>query len=276
MPQQLFVFIQMEFPWALGPEDGRYLMRSETDGPPESVIVLETSATEGGPAGARATKVMVIDPVSLSAEHQARAWLEDVERDHERAIDETLARVNRILFLYRITAADPYVDEVSASYAVAVRAGWGEGEQLASGHWEHAQELTLGGAARRRGVLRRGARRERAVGLARTERFAALLGARERALVCEELALRARLDLDAERLSHAAIELGAALDLALTELRREGRHDLALRIDELERLSGGVAEQAQEARSGEEPDREALAHPLERLEAALRARQLRL
>ena len=32
MPQQLFVFIQMEFPWALGPADGRYLLRRGPDG----------------------------------------------------------------------------------------------------------------------------------------------------------------------------------------------------------------------------------------------------
>jgi hypothetical protein len=276
VPERLFVFVQIEFPWALGPEDGRYLVRGEPGGQPERVVVLETSATDGPPGTARATKVMVIDPVSLSAENQARAWLEDLERDRERGIEETLALVNRILFLHRQAAADPHVSEVSAAQAVAVRAGWGEGEQLAAGRWEHAVELQVEAAGRRRGVLRRGARRQRAAGLARTERLAALLGARERALVCEELALRARVDLDAGRLAHAAVELTGALELALAELRRDGRHDLALRIDELERLSGGVAEQAQLARSGEEPDRESLAHPLERLQAALRARQLRL
>jgi hypothetical protein len=276
VPERLFVFVQIEFPWVLGPEDGRYLVRGEAGGEPERVVVLETIATDGPPGAAGTTKVMVVDPVSLSAENQARAWLEDLERDRERGIAETLGLVNRILFLHRLAAADPHVSEVSAAQAVAARAGWGEGEQLAAGRWEHAVELPLGVAERRRGVLRRGARRERAAGLARTERLAALLGARERALVCEELALRARLDLDAGRLAHAAVELAGALELALAELRREGRHDLALRIDELEQLSGGVAEQAQVARGGEEPDRDSLAHPLGRLQAALRARQLRL
>ncbi|MCW3019306.1 MAG: hypothetical protein JWN10_1614, partial [Solirubrobacterales bacterium] len=42
MPQQLFVFIQLEFPWALGPADGRYLLRRSEDGEPERVVVLGT------------------------------------------------------------------------------------------------------------------------------------------------------------------------------------------------------------------------------------------
>jgi hypothetical protein len=30
MPEQLFLFIQMEFPWELGPPDGRYLLRTRS------------------------------------------------------------------------------------------------------------------------------------------------------------------------------------------------------------------------------------------------------
>ncbi len=44
MPAQLFVFLQMEFPWALGPADGRYLLRDGPDGRPERVVVLDTLA----------------------------------------------------------------------------------------------------------------------------------------------------------------------------------------------------------------------------------------
>ena len=92
MPQRLFVFMQLEFPWALGPADGRYLLREGPDGEPEHVVVIDTL---GGPragaelreargpigwvarrAGVRArreprarerqtTRVTVIDPVSL-------------------------------------------------------------------------------------------------------------------------------------------------------------------------------------------------------------------
>ena len=28
MPERLFLFIQLEFPWELGPPDGRYLLRT--------------------------------------------------------------------------------------------------------------------------------------------------------------------------------------------------------------------------------------------------------
>ena len=51
-------------------------------------------------------------------------------------------------------------------------------------------------------------------------RLAAVLGARERPLACEELALRARLDLDHGREREAALQLLVALDAALAELAR--------------------------------------------------------
>ena len=28
MPERLFLFLQLEFPWELGPPDGRYLLRN--------------------------------------------------------------------------------------------------------------------------------------------------------------------------------------------------------------------------------------------------------
>ncbi len=35
MPERLFLFLQLEFPWELGPPDGRYLLRNrEATGPP--------------------------------------------------------------------------------------------------------------------------------------------------------------------------------------------------------------------------------------------------
>ena len=42
MPRRFFVFMQMEFPWALGPADGRYLTRTAPDEEPELVVVLGT------------------------------------------------------------------------------------------------------------------------------------------------------------------------------------------------------------------------------------------
>jgi hypothetical protein len=270
VPSPLFVFVQMDFPWQIGPADGRYLLRARAGGDPERVLVLQTFSQDA----ASSSRITLVDPVSLPAEHQARAWLDDVQRESRSAIEEALALVNRVLYLHRISAADPYAHEVSATQALAIRAGWGSGEELASGRFTHADELPAGQrAGQRRGLLRRGTRRERASALAGQERFASLLGAHVPTLISEELALRARLDLDQERLALATVGLSAALAAGLAELRREHREDLALRIDELEQLRGGVdAQAAATSSSGAAADRDALEHALQRLEAALRAR----
>ncbi len=212
------------------------------------------------------TRVTVIDPVSLSAEQQAKAWLDGLDREHE--VRAAVGTVNRVLHYHRIASADPYVHEVSAAQTIVIRAGWGEGEQVSLGQWLHARELSLNPA---RGMRRR---RERSWALRPQERMAALMGGRSRALLCEELTLRARLDMDSGRLPHAAVELDEALGAAVRELTAEGRQDLLLRIAELEQLREGVAGQAQAALDGAGAalDEEVLGHALGRLEAALRAR----
>jgi hypothetical protein len=297
MPQRLFIFIQMEFPWALGPADGRYLLRPRPEGEPERVVVLGTLGTghgaDGGrspgsvrgsllgrlgartpsvaplpePAAVSTTRVTIIDPISLSAEQQARAWLDDLDREHD--VLAATAVVNRVLHAHRIAAADPYVHEISPAQALVIRAGWGEGEQVAGGRWLHARELSW-----QPGGRKPGGRRARSSALRPQERLAMLLGAKSRMLLCEELTLRARLDLDQDRPRHAALELADAYGAAVTELRSEGRQDLAIRIAELEQLQSGVTEQARLAHPEleQEPDEETLAHALGRLEAALRAR----
>jgi hypothetical protein len=267
MPAPLFVFVQMDFPWTLGPADGRYLLRARPGGDPERVLVLQT-LSEGAVAHSRIT---LVDPVSLAAEQQARAWLEELEGEQRSAIEEALHLVNRVVHFHRIAAADPYVHEVSATQALAIRAGWGTGEELAAGRYTHASELPSGRqAGARRGLLRRGSRRERQSALVAQERLALLLGAHVPTLAAEELALRARLDLDQSRDALAVRSLQAALDAALSELRSERREELALRIDELDQLRTVI-----EGQAGGDPenlDAEALAHALGRLEAALRAR----
>jgi hypothetical protein len=295
MPSQLFVFIQLEFPWALGPSDGRYLLRAGPEAEPERVLVLGTLSDGSSPArreprgkallnrlAARGllepappepppvtrTRVTVIDPIPLSAEAQARAWLADLDTEHDvLAAAEVL---NHTLQMHRIAAADAYVHEVSPAQALVIRAGWGEGEQVADGRWLHAQQLTWSPGGRRAARGRRG----RASVLRPQERLAALLGGRSNALACEELTLRARLDLDHDRARLAVLELDQALTLAVTELRAEQRQDLLIRIAELEQLAPAIAVQAGQARggAGAELDEEAVEHALGRLEASLRAR----
>jgi len=145
-----------------------------------------------------------------------------------------------------------------------VRMGFGEGEQVADGHWLRAIEPTLPRARRRREAV-----------LRPQERLAALLGARDAALACEELALRARQDVDAGRRREAALQLEVALVAALAELEPWApRGDLAARIDELRVLRPGVQDAARSAlQGGVDDDADAaVRHALERLEAALRAR----
>ncbi len=306
MPQPLFVFIQFEFPWTLGPADGRYLVRREEDREPERVVVLGALEAArqplGGPttlgllpgrrgkrgpvvpagpqpAPVATTRVTVIDPVSLSVESQARAWLAELDRDRE--VQTAVAVLNRVVHSHRIAAADPYIHEVSPAQALVIRAGWGEGEQVADGRWLHARALpTVTAAQRPAGSRRRGPGRDRSAALRPQERLAALLGARDATLLCEELALRARQDLDHGRLAHAALELEHAYALAMHELGGEDRQDLAIRVAELEQLRAGVQAQAAVAKNGDahgqnpaqRPDEDVVTHALERLQAALRAR----
>jgi hypothetical protein len=313
MAERLFLFLQMEFPWELGPSDGRYLLRARVAGEAERVVVLDTlgarpRASARGlrwttsrrsrartrlaqpmpePTPVATARATIVDPVPLSAERQARAWLADL--DAEREASAAVAVLNRVLHSHRIASADPYIHEVSPAQALVIRAGWGGGEQVAGGRWLHARELQFtvsqfAASKRRRTGARLRAGADRSAALRHEERLAELLGARGSALLCEELALRARLDLDQGRLPHGAIELQAAYTAALAELRSEQRQDLAIRIAELERLHAGVAAQAGKALAGTEaettgadgppagPEEEVLRHALERLEAALRAR----
>jgi hypothetical protein len=296
MAEQLFLFMQIELPWELGPADGRYLLRGRAGGEPERVVVLGTLAAArrrrsfGSRRGAGGLKTLpepepvptaratVIDPVPVATEGQARRWLTELDAERETAAAATT--VNRVLFAHRVATADPYVHELSPAHALVVRAGWGEGEEVAYGRWTHARELTWKEPRARR----------RSAALRPQERLAVLLGARGEALVCEELALRARLDLDQGRPAHAALELQQAYAAALVELPGEGREALAERIAELGQLRGGVTEAARAAlgdpptttdgsppqpaqRTGaEQSDGQALSHALDRLEAALRAR----
>lgn len=302
MAEHLFVFIQMEFPCELGPADGRYLLRAGEDGDPQRVVVLgtlgagrmalgspgrvprrgpslparlaarRTRPATPDPAPVPTTRATLIDPISVSAEHQARAWLDDL--DPSRDVLEATAVLNRVLHAHRVASADPYTSEVTPGQALVIRAGWGEGEQVADGRWTHALELPWREPGPGRGKGRGRGGGARSAVLRPQERLAALLGGRGGELLCEELALRARLDLDQGRLAHAAIGLDAALRAALGELREERRQDLALRIAELEQLGGPVAEAAAAVRSaaGPTPEEDLLEHALGRLEAALRAR----
>ncbi len=94
---------------------------------------------------------------------------------------------------------------------MAVRIGYGSGEEIADGRFSAAREVDVwaSGASRRR---------RRQEDLRPQERVAAVLGGRERIDACETLLLRARADLDAGRQREAALQLRVGLEALLVEL----------------------------------------------------------
>ncbi|MGZ4268844.1 MAG: hypothetical protein ACXVFN_09550 [Solirubrobacteraceae bacterium] len=266
--------MQLEFPWALGPAPGRHVLRGHA-GEIEHILVLSTLGAprrrrvgarrarpaDPAPAPVTTTRATLIDATAVD-EAAARRWLAGAEGEAEA--ERAIAALNRLLHLQRVAAADPAAREVARRQALVVRVGYGEGEQVAEGRWTEALELPEPRARTRREAA-----------LRPQERLAALLGARDAALACEELALRARSDVDAGRRREAVLQLRTALDAALAELPPwRDRGDLAGRIAELEQLRPD-AEAAAEAALRGGVDDEAFAaatRTLERLEAALRAR----
>jgi hypothetical protein len=271
-------------PRALGPPDGRYLIRREGDAPdasPSHVLVLATLGTrerrlmpsrrqtkaqpEPEPAPVPTTRATIIDVgAALPGPEEAAAWLKQAG---EAELTAGLTVLNRALHAFRIAAADPHAHGVGPDDALVARLGYGDGEQVADGRWADARELNDFGPHPPR-------RRRRRIPAAQA-RFAALLTGHQAGLACEELALRARLDLDQRRDREAALQVLVALDAALAELAGDpAAPALTERLEELRGLHEGVASAARHALDGEieAAARETVAHALARIEAALRAR----
>jgi hypothetical protein len=207
----------------------------------------------------RAT-IITVDPPFADSDEAAH-WLSQAGED---GLNEDLAVLNRALHAFRLVIADPYLHPVGRHQALVARLGYGVGEQVAEGRWTDARELATPERRQRRAKV-----------LQPQVRLAALLSSREHALVCEELALRARLDLDHDRDREAALQVWVALDAAIAELSVDpSAQALADRLDELRELRDPVAAAAQAALEGILPDadRDEVQLALERIEAALRAR----
>jgi hypothetical protein len=279
----LFRFGQIEVPWPLGPEDGRYVLRP--DGQPDAqvtqVIVLATlGAPQRRRLGARRSRraepepeptpvttgrATIISAEPLANRTTAQSWLRGAGEDD---LETGLLALNRMLSAFRRVAADPYAVAIGRDQLIAARIGYGAGEQVADGRWEQACELPGPDRSRRRARV-----------LAPQARLAAALGARQTTLVCEELVLRARLDLDQDRPREASLQLLVTLDAAVAELGREPETlGLSERVAELRERRELVAVAAQAA-LGAVPSStqlELVRSTVERLEAALRARAIAL
>jgi hypothetical protein len=279
-----FCVVQFEFPWALGPQPGRYTIREHLGEAPARVLVLGLldapqrrllprrrvraravdAPPDPGPEPVLTSRATLVDTAPLPDREAAVRWL--AAADLDALADDALARLNRVLHAYRLASADPYACEVARERALVVRVGFGDGERVSDGRWDHARELPRAAAASARpdaGLLRP------------QERLAALLAGRDAALACEELALRVRLDADAGRWREAALGLRIALEAALAELEPwRDAATLAGRLDELRSRRSEIRAAADAALQGglDDAQIDAVASALPRVEAALRAR----
>jgi hypothetical protein len=279
---RLFRFCQVELPWPLGPPDGRYLLRqagANPDSPPEHVIVIATlgaperrrlagrrrqtqAEPEPEPVPVTTGRATVIDVgTPLTSPEQARDWLAAAG---EAELSAGLEVLNRVLHAFRLVTADPHRHPVGRHQTLVARVGFGVGEQVADGLWTAARELHANPGRQRRTRL-----------LEPQARLAAVLGGRERILACEELVLRARLDVDHGRDREAALQVLVALDAALAELASDrAAPALQDRLVELRAQRDGAVVAGQAALAGplSSAERETVVFTLSRIEAALRAR----
>jgi hypothetical protein len=254
------------------------------------VLVLQTLAAEARPSRrrrkprdaeaaeappevplARATAIRAFEP--FDGAEEAAAWLAGATAEEEAidaAVATGIALLNDALHAQALAAADPLPAAVAPERAVAVRLGYGSGEQIAEGTFSAAREVDVrapGGSLRKR-------RQEE---MRPQERVAGLLRGRERADACETLLLRARADLDAGRRREAALQLRIGVEALLAELPEALDDDGDVRdVEALEKALPAVEGAAQRALRGDlAPETErAAGEALETAERILRRRRL--
>ena len=195
---QRFRFVQFEFPWALGPDDGRYVAAPVAGGgaqPRAGAAPRSARPSAGCSRGRRPqraepepdpTPVPTARATVIAATGAPRprptAWLAGRDDDARTTCSPSAwpcstARSTPTAW----PAADPWLQDVHREHALVARLGYGSGEQVAEGRWAAAVEVPLGAppqAAARRGAAPAGApggaarRPRRAAGLPRRWRCA--------------------------------------------------------------------------------------------------------
>lgn len=231
-----FGFAQFDFAGTLPLADGRYLAGREEDGD-ESVLVVQTIAAPPRPsrrrrrpkdseAGAppaelplaRATAIRAFAP--YEGPEEGAVWLATAtvnEAAIDAALEAGIALLNDALHAQAVASADPHLATISPERAVAVRLGYGSGDQIADGAFSEAREVDVAAAG--------SPRRRRQEELRPQERVAAVLRGREQFAACEALLLRARADLDAGRSREAALQLEIGIEAMLAEMPTALDHD---------------------------------------------------
>lgn len=227
-----------------------------------------TASDADEPQPVPVTRVTVVPARSFGSTDEARQWLEGCrgdEQQQEALADTALLLVNRAIQAHRVAAADPYVHDVARVQAQRVRVGYGTGTELIEGRSSQAYDLPPEGGRRRR----------RAV-LGPQEELAGILGNRRRVDPSEDMALRARMDLDQGRIAQAALQVAAALEALATEVARDEEQADSRLTGLLARRSDAedLCREASRAPSDEQ-HAEALSELLTELERGLRRRRHR-
>ena len=104
----------------------------------------EAGGLAAGDARRPVSRCTVAGSSPLGDESEAKAWLKKTGGDPKARADfatAALAVLNRGLEALREEAEDRLVAEASFHHALAVRIGFGTGEQIADGQWTDAVEL---------------------------------------------------------------------------------------------------------------------------------------
>jgi len=216
-----------------------------------------------------ATRATAVRADPFAGEADAEAWLAAITRDPEARdafAADAMALLNSALHAQRAATMDPFVNDLGAHDPVATRVGYGDGDELAAGHWTKAVDAPPdpGGRVRRKEALRP------------QERLAAVLGGREEVGACETLVLRARLDVDAGRWREAALQLEPAARAVLAEIGADAPADQLEDLGAIRERAGRTGALTERALAGAISDEEAgeVAEILDLCERVLRRRRI--
>ncbi len=236
----------------MGLEDGRYLGREPervlvvgvADAPPKPRRRISRAKPKDADPEADAPLVPVTTLTAIAADRElgeeeaARTWLATVRADPEAIaaeISEALLLINRAVHAHRAAALDPQIADVGAGGALALRIGFGTGDELAEGRYSEAIDVPHSERRRRAEVLRP------------QERVAEVLGGRSAVAACELLLIRARADLDAGRGREAALQVRVGLEALLAEreaLAAPDQDDDFAALGERRTITGEAANEA--------------------------------